>query len=431
MKERLADDLHKTNVTAREMVKGKMPDIYAENHNYGTFEVEKGARLDTDYTLYDRPTMERLMRDNPQLLPEPGRATSQRIYNKLDVRWNRQQLQSVMMQGLLQGDSIPKLATRLANEVGDKNRKAAIRNARTMATGAQNAGRIDSYKRAKDMGIEMKQEWLAVLDERTRHDHRLMDHQVQEVDHPFEAPSGETIRFPGDPSAPAYLVYNCRCKLRALVAGLQPMSRNFRDLSAIDNQDYEAWKENKRSRSNPIDLPERKGEAIRQSYIAEYRRKANSLALSGTTSNIKASDSRTMQRKKTSSNTYEPMPKKQFQRIKKAFENHGGVIDQSDDAIKRLDLTGSEAITYNEKTILARKRPSRSAIFEELIHTAQFRKGLITGGAENKCIYEIEAKEKLIKNAEAYKLTKAEIEDTKKSLEDYKQILKKLRSKNQ
>lgn len=272
MKDSLAEDLRNVNKTAREIAYQRMPDIYAENHNYGTYEVEKGTRLDTSYTLYDRSTMERLMRDDPQLLPDPGRKTSAAIAAGKEKRWNRQQIQSVMMQGLVQGESIPKLATRLANEVGDKNRKAAIRNARTMATGAQNAGRINSYKRARDMGIEMKQEWLAVLDERTRDTHRAIDHEVQEVGNKFS----NGCEYPGDPTGPAAEIYCCRCSLRALIPGLQPMARNFRDLSATDSGDYETWKATKKSRSNPIDLQERKGEAIRQSYIAGYRKKARS-----------------------------------------------------------------------------------------------------------------------------------------------------------
>lgn len=271
MKEQIADDLHNTNEIAKQIVRDRMPDVYAENHNYGTYEVEKGAKLDTSYTLYDRSTMERLMADDPDLLPEPGKATSARIAAGLDKRWNRQQIQSVMMQSLVQGESIPKIATRLANTVGDKNRKAAIRNARTMATGAQNAGRINSYKRAKNMGIDMEQEWLATIDMRTRHSHRAMDHEVQEVGEQFS----NGCYYPGDPDGDPSEVYNCRCSVRALVSGLQPMARNFRDLSQIEDEDYESWKAGKsKSASNPITLPEEKGETIKKSYVNEYRRKA-------------------------------------------------------------------------------------------------------------------------------------------------------------
>lgn len=272
MKQTLAEDMHNANRIARSIVDGYMPEVYAINFNYGTYEVEAGAKVDTSFTLYDRQTVERILREDPELLPAPGKKVSANIAAGLDVRWNRQQVQSVMLQGIFQGESIPKLAERLATAVGDKNEKAAIRNARTMATGAQNAGRIDSYKRAEAMGIELKQEWIATLDKRTRHEHRQLDGMVVKVGDPFEV-DGYKLRFPGDPSAPGYLIYNCRCTLAGVVKGLKSMSGQFRSHAAIGDMSYEEWKAEKKSESNPITLQRDKGETIAESYRREYRRK--------------------------------------------------------------------------------------------------------------------------------------------------------------
>lgn len=270
MKQTIADDFAHTDQIAHSIVNGYMPEVYATNFNYGTYEVEVGAKVDTSFTLYDRQTVERIMRDNPDLLPAPGRKVSKAIAEGKAVRWNKQIIQSVMTQGILQGESIPKLSTRLAKEVGDSDRKAAIRNARTMATGAQNAGRVDSYKRAEDMGINMEQEWRATLDMRTRHEHRQLDGQRQKVGDPFKV-DGYEILFPGDPSAEGFLIYNCRCTLRGVVAGLEPQARKYRDESALEGLTYDEWKAQKKSQSNPITLPEEKGEAIAEKYRREYR----------------------------------------------------------------------------------------------------------------------------------------------------------------
>lgn len=272
MKQTIAEDFAHTDQIARSIVKGYMPEVYATNFNYGTYEVEVGAKVDTSFTLYDRQTVERIMRDNPDLLPAPGKKVSKDIADGKAVRWNKQLIQSVMTQGILQGESIPKLATRLAQEVGDSDRKAAIRNARTMATGAQNAGRVDSYKRAEDMGINMEQEWRATLDMRTRHEHRQLDGQRRKVGEPFKV-DGYEILFPGDPSAEGFLIYNCRCTLRGVVAGLEPQARKYRDESALEGLTYDEWKAQKKSQSNPITLQEEKGEAIAEKYRREYRRK--------------------------------------------------------------------------------------------------------------------------------------------------------------
>jgi SPP1 gp7 family putative phage head morphogenesis protein len=271
MKETIAQDLHHANDVARSIAYGYMPDVYAENFNYGTYEAEVGAKVNTSFTLYDKQTVERLMRDDPKLLPDPGKKKRAEIAAGQDVLWNKQQVQSVMMQGILQGESIPKLANRLAVEVGEKDHRAAIRNARTMTTGAQNAGRVDSYKRAEDMGIKMVQEWRATLDMRTRHEHRVLDGQTQKIGEPFEV-DGLQIMFPGDPSADPSMIYNCRCTLRAVVAGLEPQARKYRDDSMIEGMTYEEWKESRLEKPEPITLQEEKGEAIRQAYLAEYRR---------------------------------------------------------------------------------------------------------------------------------------------------------------
>ena len=94
------------------------------------------------------------------------------------------------------------------------NRASAIRTARTSVTAAQNAGRMDSYHAAEGMGIKLKKQWLATLDGRTRHAHAMLDGQTAETDKPFHV-DGYEIMYPGDTSAPGYLVYNCRCTLIA------------------------------------------------------------------------------------------------------------------------------------------------------------------------------------------------------------------------
>lgn len=76
------------------------------------------------------------------------------------------------------------------------NRSSALRTARTAITGAQNAGRQDSYIAAEKMGIKMKREWLATMDNRTRHAHAVLDGQRVGVNEPFKV-DGYEIMFPG------------------------------------------------------------------------------------------------------------------------------------------------------------------------------------------------------------------------------------------
>lgn len=243
MRDTLAEDYHNANKIAAAMTRDFTYDVYALNHNYGTYEAEKGSMIDTSYTLYDRYTVERLIRDNPQLLPPPGKRTAKRIEEGKDKRWNQKVIQSVMTQSILQGESIPQISKRLATAVGDKNKASAIRNARTMTTAAENAGRIDSYERADDLGIQMQQEWIATLDSRTRHEHRQLDGMRVDVGQPFLI-DGYEIYYPGDPKAAPEMVYNCRCTLIGVVSGTnieKTKASNLERHSRLKDMSYDEW----------------------------------------------------------------------------------------------------------------------------------------------------------------------------------------------
>lgn len=127
--------------------------------------------------------------------------------------------------------------------------------------------------------------------------------------------------------------------------------------------------------------------------------------------------------RKKSQESIEPMPKKQLQRIVKGFKRNGGIIQMNDATDAYLTNKKAEAITYNEKTILLRQKPGRAAVFEELIHATQYRNDENDGTYESRLRCEISAQEKLIKYQKAYKLTKQEVKQTEKALENYQKEL--------
>lgn len=270
LEEDLAKRYHEATKAAGEISMGAKAEAYALNINYLTYQVEKSVGIDTGFIVYDKDSVERLFRKDPKLLPPPGKKVSKRIAEGKDIRWNKRQIQSVAFQGIVQGESIPNIAKRLAETVGNKDAKAAIRNARTLITGAENAGRIDGMERSLELGVRLKQQWVAILDQRTRHEHRELDGQVVEVGEPFTV-DGEEIMFPGDPSASPHLVYNCRCGVRPVLEGHEIDTTQYRRDPDLGGMSYEEWKDDRRSKYNPIDLPVKKAEAIKASYIREYR----------------------------------------------------------------------------------------------------------------------------------------------------------------
>lgn len=272
MRDRLAASYHNANVIARGIITGEMPTAYALNMNYATYLIEKQGRVDTGFTLYTPESVERILRDNPDLLPAPGRNMKARIAAGKDIAWQAGQIQSVTLQSIVQGESIPHMAQRIARTMGETNHASTIRYARTAMTGAQNAGRQDAYKRAEALGVKMKRRWIATLDNRTRHEHRRLDGQERDVDEPFTV-DGYEIMYPGDPSAEGFLVWNCRCSTRAVVSGWDRKSGALRSDEAIGGKGYEKWRE-EHSQPDRITKQEEIGEAMKWKTINElYREK--------------------------------------------------------------------------------------------------------------------------------------------------------------
>lgn len=228
-----AEAMTHANVVAAAAIEGRLPEVYAENYNYGTWQVESAVGVDTAYALQDASTVQRLLTDHDSYLPKPS------VNVAKDVAWNRRLIANQITQGVLLGESIRKIAKRI-QDVAGSNRAAAVRLARTSTTAAENAGRVDSYKRAKGLGIKVQQEWVATLDLRTRSSHRKIDREKVEVGEKFS----NGCRYPGDPEAPYAETCNCRCTLVACCDGLDVLDgERFSRLP--EGMTYEEWKAGK------------------------------------------------------------------------------------------------------------------------------------------------------------------------------------------
>lgn len=196
------------NEIAIAYVNGKIPSIYVHNYNYIDSEL---ANIGIKWTLRDEHTVRNLIRDS---LPE-----KQLNYAK-DMAWNTKQINSKVLQGILQGESIDAISRRILPVVNN-NATAAIRTARTAVTGAENRGRFDRYHDYEDEGVVMTKIWLATPDGRTRDWHLSMDGQEVGVDEYFEDGLGNELEYPGDELAPGETVYNCRCSMKSHLIGIR------------------------------------------------------------------------------------------------------------------------------------------------------------------------------------------------------------------
>ena len=216
--------LANVNQTALNYVNGQMFWVYSTNYNQAAKDADKvGFRFD----MVDEATVRRRVIDGDILLPR------KKINIPKDQRWNTKQLNSSVLQGIVNGESMQKIADRILPVVNN-NTSAAIRNARTMVTGAQNQGRQDSYGMMNKMGIVLKKVWMATPDERTRESHLKMDGEEVEYDKEFS----NGLMFPGDPGGRPEEVYNCRCTMVTDIIGFRKADGRIEYVGETDSDDF-------------------------------------------------------------------------------------------------------------------------------------------------------------------------------------------------
>lgn len=241
MRDKVAHRVTDANAVAVSYTNDATPGIYSLNRNYSAYTIEQVAG-NVGFDLWDEQTVKRLMVEKPDLMPyyPPKRALKRGI----DLAYGKKQITASVTSSILQGKSIKHMADDLQKRITTMSRDSAIRTARTAVTGAQNAGRMDSYAAAEKMGIKLKKEWLATLDARTRHSHAMIDGEQVAQDKKFS----NGCRFPGDPQGPPWEIYNCRCTLIAAVEGVDTSTAQRRARNAdtgktevISNMTYAEW----------------------------------------------------------------------------------------------------------------------------------------------------------------------------------------------
>lgn len=201
----LTNVLVNTDKAAMAIVRNELPFVVAQSFNFakslGYAAADKAGLSIGTFQVYNIRTVQKLIKDNPNLLPK--------VNLPLDKQWNKDRINTAIKHSILKGDSIPKVAKRLQN-VTNMDNNAAIRNARTAMTGAENLGRNDAFQFMKKNGVPVKFMWSAVKDRRTRDTHLLLDGTYQNDEGYFgDGIINTPIEFPGDPNGDPEEIYNC------------------------------------------------------------------------------------------------------------------------------------------------------------------------------------------------------------------------------
>lgn len=231
----LAEDLVKADKKASSIINGYLPSAYALGVNSALFEVCKktGYDIDPTFTLYDRHTVELLLKDDEALFPKSN------INIRKDNKVTRQRLQNSVTKGILKGDSIDKIAKDMQQVTG-MSYNSAVRAARTLTGSAQNLGRLESYKHAEEMGVKLDKIWVATPDMKTRDSHRHLDMERVPVDKPFS----NGCMCPKDPNGSPEEVINCRCTMISAPMGFEYNTTN-RYTKLPPGITYDEWKEDR------------------------------------------------------------------------------------------------------------------------------------------------------------------------------------------
>lgn len=87
--------------------------------------------------------------------------------------------------------------------------------ARTESMASLHAAQHEALQQAVDAGAvqanQVRRVWRSAADNRVRDTHRAMNGESVGLDEPWISPSGASLRYPGDPSAPVEEIVNCRC----------------------------------------------------------------------------------------------------------------------------------------------------------------------------------------------------------------------------
>jgi len=232
LEKEIRDELYNFTGANAKRIKTLIGDVYEESFFRTAFAIEAEAQVKLAYGMLNPEVIKASIQN-----PLSGMKLDERLEKNRDniITNVRQQI----TQGLVQGESYPRMAKRIKT-VLESDAQKAIRVVKTEAHRVQQESRLASMQHAADKGIKMVKVWMATLDGTVRDTHGRLDGQKVAIDEEFYI-GRLHAKAPGHFGDPAEDI-NCRCTIRAELVGYEPKVRRSREDGIIPYTNYEDWK---------------------------------------------------------------------------------------------------------------------------------------------------------------------------------------------
>ena len=206
--ESIVAELNAAGVEAADVIRGSMADIYQTNRDEAVQLISAGADragVNMTFAQFDN-------RQIAVILHENGSPMSKIAYNNLGNNPAiRRKLQNELAQATVLGEGQHKLIERIRKVTG-MSVSQARRVAQTERTRVQSQARWQAGEEAMAAGVGVYNTWSTRMIN-SRDTHISLNGKKAMQGNAFVTSAGNSLKYPGDPTAPAREVINCHCVL--------------------------------------------------------------------------------------------------------------------------------------------------------------------------------------------------------------------------
>jgi hypothetical protein len=214
-------------------IKKDLQNQYKSMYYFNFYDFERTLKVGINFNLLDTDAVLKAL-ENP--FDRVGFLVRERENQRALVL----RLQQELSTGLVRGEGYIDISKRISKAF-DISLNNSLKIVRTEGHRVREEANFDSIKESRDLGINVKKEWRATLDDRTRDTHQELDGETKEIDEEFKI-RGESALRPGAFGV-AKEDINCRCTLRKVIEGYNNKFERASMTGYTAYKNYKEWSE--------------------------------------------------------------------------------------------------------------------------------------------------------------------------------------------